>query len=212
MDSEADIKSGTSSMQVDSDEYSDSCCDYGEFNEGWLFNEPISIFLILEDIYGVDEKPKELPECSHISKDPEVIPYECLTVSQVDKMVKDWVSDVMHVLSVTPSQAKLLLQLNNWDLDKIKQEANANLEEFLIKNGLKVKSKQQPKTERRTGMQLRSKIAKKEKQQSSQCGVCWEDDIELIALDCGHNFCSECWPNHIKAQVEQSKSYSLYFI
>jgi len=112
---------------------------------------------------------------------------------------------VTDVFSIQPSQAKLLLQLNNWDICTIKKEANANAEEFLVKNGLKVKEKQAPKTERRLGMELRSKIAKKENKKQ-HCGVCWEDDIELTSLDCGHVFCTECWPNYIKTQIEENQS------
>lgn len=212
------MKSGSSSMQADSDiedgNYSDSC-DYDEYNEGLFISLNIlsrnnSIHSFLEEIYGVDEgKPKELPECSHVSSDSEVVSYDCLTVSEVETMVNNWVAEVTEMLSITPSQAKLLLQLNNWDIDLIKKEASGtNKEEFLVKNGLKAKEKRPAKTERRLGMELRSKIAKKDSKKPPSCGVCWEEDAELMSLDCGHSFCDDCWPNFIKTQVEESKSLS----
>lgn len=151
--------------------------------------------LFSEEIYGVEDKTRDIPECSSASVDPEMIKYECLSASDVDKLVKHWVAEVSEAFSITSSQAKLLLQLNNWDFNLLKKEADENAEEFLIKTGLKVKEKQQPKTERRSGMELRSKIAKKDaKKQQQKCGVCWEEDIELTSLDCGHTFCTECWP------------------
>lgn len=154
----------------------------------------------------MEDKSKEPPACSHVSTDPESISYDCLTVSDVETKVNNWVAEVTELYSISPSQAKLLLQLNNWDLDLIKKEASENKDEFLEKNGLKTKNKPATKTERRTGMELRSKIAKKgSKKEEPRCGVCWEEDVELVSLDCGHTFCTECWPNHIKAQIEQSK-------
>ncbi|KAI6171514.1 RBR-type E3 ubiquitin transferase [Aphelenchoides bicaudatus] len=193
MDSDADARS-TGSMHVDTDDgdYSDTC-DYDEYNE--------------EELYGMDEKTKGPPECSHISNDPESINYECLSVSDVETMVNNWVATVTELFTIPPSQAKLLLQLNNWDLELIKKAAGEDQNEFLTKNGLRNKEKlPPPKTERRLGMELRSKIAKKDsKKQESRCGVCWEDDVELVSLDCGHTFCTECWPNYIKSRVEENQ-------
>jgi ariadne-1 len=123
-------------------------------------------------------------------------------------MLDDHVAKIMKLLPITASQAKLLLQLNNWDMDKISEEAKENSDELLIKNGLKVKPKEEPKSDRRLGLQLRVKrdVKNSVKQQPLQCGVCWEEDVEFLALECGHKFCLECWPNHIKTQVLESKS------
>jgi hypothetical protein len=149
--------------------------------------------------------------CSSMDVDSEAAPYECLTVSDVETMVKKWVAECTKRFSITPSAAKLLLQCNNWDLGLImKQYAKAD--EFLTNNGLKQTDKPAPKTKRRTGMELRSKIAKKDKRQEQHCGVCWEEDVELLAMDCGHTFCTDCWSKHIKAQIEQSKYLWIFLI
>jgi hypothetical protein len=205
MDSEGDARSN-SGMHVDSeaDEYSDAC-DYDEYNEGnWFLDYSLNLSHCLEELYGVEDRSRDPPECSHLSSDPESINYECLSVSDVETMVNNWVAEVTELFSISPSQAKLLLQLSNWDLDLIKREANENANEFLTKNGLKLKAKPAT-TERRVGMELRSKIAKKSVKKQDRCGVCWEEEVELVALDCGHTFCTDCWPSHIKAQIEQSK-------
>jgi ariadne-1 len=131
-----------------------------------------------------------------------MVDYQCLTEAEVETMVNNWVADIANLYAISPSKAKLLLQLNDWNIDLIHEEAGNDKDEFLVKNGLKIKEKPVVEPKRRLGMDLRTKKAEPKKKPT--CGVCWEDENELVALDCGHQFCIECWPNYIKAQVEES--------
>jgi hypothetical protein len=128
-------------------------------------------------------------KCLRISTDPEAFPYNCLSRSEAKNMLDKQIAELIEILPITSSQAKLILQLNSWNIDKISEEATENLDKFLIKNGLKVNPEE-------------CEINKNE----NQCQVCSEKEVELSGLDCGHIFCVKCWSKHINAEVEKSKS------
>ncbi|KAI6180250.1 RBR-type E3 ubiquitin transferase [Aphelenchoides besseyi] len=150
-----------------------------------------------EEIYG----ELAASSCDHTvpdkkEEDPEYVHYECLDLPAVENLVNQKVAEVSDSLSLSPSLSKHLLLLNEWNVDAIKRDFS---DEFLIKNGLKCA----PKTlgVKRDGAGKRAK-----KMDENVCGVCFDNDVEFRALECGHPFCVACWSSYVKSQVDDGKS------
>ena len=92
---------------------------------------------LLEELYGEEIAAPVHRARSPQKDDPENVNYECLYMSDVETKVNGWVANIAETLSLPPSQAKLILLLNQWNIERIKADYKANADEFLVKNGIK---------------------------------------------------------------------------
>uniref|UniRef100_A0A915EVN2 RBR-type E3 ubiquitin transferase n=1 Tax=Ditylenchus dipsaci TaxID=166011 RepID=A0A915EVN2_9BILA len=138
--------------------------------------------------------------------DPEYVEYSCLDPAQVEALLTSHVNELIECLpSVVPSLAKLLLHLNQWDVDKIKMHFMVNWERFLIESG--VKADKNSSSRSTAAKPLNNNIIN-----TKECLVCFENSRkELVALDCGHSFCEQCWIHHLDTQLQNGMIPALAF-
>ena len=140
------------------------------------------------DYYNTDECSDEVGDFSNI--DPETFPYTCLSLEDVEKLLNESVEILSTKLSITPALAKLLLHINNWNLDPVIVKCQRNMEEMLIAAHVKA-----PHTVPST-------------LQPTVCPVCVVKyhREQFSNLACGHQFCKDCWTMHFEVQVSQGVS------
>lgn len=109
---------------------------------------------------------------------------------QVERVFIDGVNSLVSRISINEKFARILLQANHWDVDKIARLVRNDRNDFLRK--CHIDAKPEPK---RKLSSTQSVLAK------GYCSVCAMDGYtELPHLTCGHCFCEHCWKSHVESR------------
>mmetsp|Transcript_100890 Transcript_100890/g.290056 ORF Transcript_100890/g.290056 Transcript_100890/m.290056 type:complete len:540 (-) Transcript_100890:141-1760(-) len=113
----------------------------------------------------------------------------------VDRQLR-CINDVVELLEVTREEGFVLLREHGWDL--------ARLQEAWFQHEAKVRD--------RCGLAPSSSMAPASSSTATvsapqTCPICMQvRDEPLVALDCGHGFCPECWTGYLHTQVDDGKA------
>ncbi|KAL6218967.1 hypothetical protein ACLB2K_012174 [Fragaria x ananassa] len=115
--------------------------------------------------------------------------YTVLKEEEIAKLQDSCTADVSTVLSISKSDACLLLPRFHWRVEELKDEWFADEDKVREDAGLLKK----PIVEHNARANLR--IA---------CGICFEEynyDRFILSASCGHPFCRDCWAGYISTTI-----------
>ncbi|CAI4224535.1 unnamed protein product [Auanema sp. JU1783] len=119
------------------------------------------------------------------ANDPEDAEFDCLSLHEVERVLNEKVASLVEWANLTPSLARMLLHVHEWDSDKVSSLINMNLEEALVSSNIK------PKTVGTTST-------------AGYCIVCADDSAsQMETLSCKHEFCINCWRSHIESRLSE---------
>jgi ariadne-2 len=140
--------------------------------------------------------------------DPELFPVDCLTVDQVEAFLAETVATVSDILHIDTSLTKLLLHINNWDVNKVISEYQEDASVFLAASRiippLQVSVESQNDENCDANNETEAEIGK----QKFSCPVCtcMASYKDGLSLRCHHVFCIECWTTHVKVKIGEGLS------
>ncbi|XP_069937683.1 potential E3 ubiquitin-protein ligase ariadne-2 [Cherax quadricarinatus] len=128
--------------------------------------------------------------------DPEYFDVACLTDTEVERLLNESVEQLSNSIQATPSLAKLLLHMYNWNQMEIVAGYRQDCHKLLSSAHIKPPSPPQHLT---SGQQGEGEIT---------CPVCLSPMSPDYAshLSCGHTFCKDCWSMHFEVQITQGMS------
>jgi len=125
-----------------------------------------------------------VPHCSHLFLCPQQN-YSILSEVDIKQRQEDDINRVSTVLSISKSEACVLLRNYNWSVSKVHDEWFADEEHVRKIVGLPEKHMELPNDREVT------------------CGICFESCPRgmMSAAACGHPFCSTCWRGYISTAI-----------
>ena len=108
--------------------------------------------------------------------------FEIIENSEIISMIKKLVKRESENLFIDEGNTSLLLKVFNWSADKLEDSYFTDPETLLQKEGIIVE--------------------KVETEDDGCCNICFEEG-KLIGLNCGHNYCQDCWKERIKTMLDQ---------
>lgn len=137
-----------------------------------------------------DEHMDEGNASAAVNTDPEYVEYLCLDSAQVHSLLQKDIDEVIGLLSIRSSMAKLLLYLNRWDIEKVKKQFV-----FDFSNDTKIRKCTNP--------QVSAPKSSQKLISNTECLVCYDSKrVPLSSLECGHMFCRSCWQYHFDTQLQ----------
>ncbi|XP_050363657.1 probable E3 ubiquitin-protein ligase ARI8 [Argentina anserina] len=115
--------------------------------------------------------------------------YLVLNEEEIAKLQDTYITEVSTVLSISKSDACLLLPYFHWRVEDIKDEWFADEDKVREKAGLLA----EPVVEHDAWANLRI-----------PCGICFEeynDHSFILSASCGHPFCRDCWAGYISTTI-----------
>lgn len=185
----AEVGNSDSEDINDSDSY-DEIDDYYNNNDDG-FDSDNEVMLNSKkggDILGNEDGIRSNDNAKKLIQELEYFDFECWNGKKLDEELEKDAKYISKKISVTSSQAVLVLQNNFWDRTKIisKCVSKSSRERILIDANVVCAKKSQPI----------GPIA--------QCGVCLENFLRknLYMLSCNHPFCSDCWTQNIQILIK----------
>ncbi|XP_045585524.1 potential E3 ubiquitin-protein ligase ariadne-2 [Procambarus clarkii] len=128
--------------------------------------------------------------------DPEYFDVACLTDTEVERLLNESVEQLSNSIQATPSLAKLLLHMYNWNQMEIVAGYRQDCHKLLTSVHIKPVTPPQQLT---VGQQGEGEIT---------CPVCLApmSPDYTSHLSCGHTFCRDCWSMHFEVQIMQGMS------
>ena len=120
--------------------------------------------------------------------------YKLLSFSTLDKERENKIDEFVQMSNLPKSQAELVLMNNNWNLDILMEVWYDQMQKIKENSGI-TQTKESTK-------QLKDYL-KGFKIEKDVCPVC-EIDIDPgdgLSLGCGHEFCSDCFKEHLKEKM-----------
>ena len=132
-----------------------------------------------EDIFNEDiyEKMKDRQHDTHAEKC-----YEIIENAEIVSMIKKLVKRESENLCIDEGNTSLLLKAFEWSADKLENKYFEDPEVILKQEEIIVE--------------------KVESESEGCCDICFEEE-KLIGLNCGHNYCRDCWKERIKTMLDQ---------
>lgn len=125
---------------------------------------------------------------------PEVrkTPYTIMNRAELADRQAKCISEACDLFKVTQEESFVLLREHSWDLIR--------LQEAWFDNDRKVRE--------RCGLCLQesSQGASSSSSTAGTCSICMSARDDLVALECGHGFCQDCWTGYLHSQVDEGKS------
>lgn len=115
--------------------------------------------------------------------------YTVMKEEEIAKLQEDYITEVSTVLSISKSDACLLLPHFHWRAEELKDEWFADEDKVREKAGLFKK----PIVDHNARANLRI-----------TCGICFEEynyDRCILSASCGHPFCRDCWAGYISTTI-----------
>mmetsp|Transcript_56233 Transcript_56233/g.163013 ORF Transcript_56233/g.163013 Transcript_56233/m.163013 type:complete len:541 (+) Transcript_56233:168-1790(+) len=129
---------------------------------------------------------------------PEVrkAPYVIMNRAElVDRQLK-CIDDAVELLEVTREEGFMLLREHGWDLARLQEAWFQHEAKVRARCGLAPSSSSPPATSSTSSAMC-----------PQSCPICMQvPDSPLIALDCGHGFCGDCWTGYLHTQVDDGKA------
>ncbi|XP_068243520.1 potential E3 ubiquitin-protein ligase ariadne-2 [Palaemon carinicauda] len=147
----------------------------------------------IDDYYGV-EYDGDVDHVDPIKDDPEYFDVACLTDTEVERLLNESVEELSNSIQVTPSLAKMLLHMSNWN--QLEIVAGYRQDSHKLLTSVHLKPPQPPQQ------------AVFKEGEVTLCPVCLAPMSPDTArhLSCGHTFCRECWSAHFEVQIMQGTS------
>ena len=120
--------------------------------------------------------------------------YQLLDPEILDKEREQKIEEFISISSLPKSQAELVLMNNNWNLDILMTDWYDKMEKIKENSGI-VQTKESTK--------LLKEYLKDNPIEKGICPICYTDidPGDDISLGCGHEFCSECYREHLKEKT-----------
>ncbi|CAK9025798.1 unnamed protein product [Durusdinium trenchii] len=137
----------------------------------------------------------EEDEDQMVIEPPEVrkAPYTIMNAGDLANRQNKCISEASDLLQVTHEEGFVLLRQHGWDL--------LRLQEAWFDNDQKVRNRCGLSTAKCTSPAPSSNLAG-----PKVCSICMSAIDDLVALDCSHGFCEECWRGYLHTQVDDGKS------
>ncbi|XP_042207453.1 potential E3 ubiquitin-protein ligase ariadne-2-like [Homarus americanus] len=148
-----------------------------------------------DDYYG-GEYDGDVDHVDPQKNDPEYFHVACLTDTEVERLLNESVEQLSNSIQVTPSLAKLLLHMYNWNQIEIVAGYRQDCHKMLTSVHIKPATPPQQMTNNQQG------------ESEATCPVCLAPMSPDYAshLTCGHTFCKDCWSMHFEVQIKQGMS------
>jgi len=137
-------------------------------------------------------------DCSIGMSETEADAFDVLKREQLDESMQEDINKVCIFEQISRTTGRLLLNHHKWNVRLITEKLCDQKEELFasanLPNPFKIKAPSQETNNPNS-------------QASSMCGVCFDEcqgDM-MLALDCGHCFCKECWRGHIQISIKDQK-------
>ena len=120
--------------------------------------------------------------------------YKLLSFESLDKERENKINEFVQISNLPKSHAELVLMNNNWNLDILMEVWYDQMQKIKENSGI-IQTKESTK-------QLKDYL-KTFKIEKDICPVC-EIDIDPgdgLSLGCGHEFCSDCFKEHLKEKM-----------
>lgn len=148
-----------------------------------------------DDLYEVDDRDYYSAsgdmEPDPAEKDFEAFAFECITLDEADKMLAAAVQELQDSLIIPETGiARMLLHHFAWDpqdvIDRYRHNAALTLEQARI----------------------RAVTVPPDNNNAHCCQTCLQSlrPSEFRSLDCGHQFCTDCWATYLEVQIGQGRS------
>mmetsp|Transcript_24078 Transcript_24078/g.36424 ORF Transcript_24078/g.36424 Transcript_24078/m.36424 type:complete len:334 (+) Transcript_24078:231-1232(+) len=138
------------------------------------------------ELYGMNDNPNAPPDIpgNKAGKGIRLLP-----AKEVIPEMKRRLDDVTEVLGVSASAAAVLLREHNWSKEVLLESFYDSPEKLQRKYG--VNARCNPVTLKKS---------------TNTCTICYEDDLPMIAMPCGHEFCNECWKHYVENAIAEGPS------
>ncbi|CAP37079.2 Protein CBG19920 [Caenorhabditis briggsae] len=142
--------------------------------------------------------------------------YECLTVSQVNRLILinheqspkksdfqvervflDGMNQLTARIPVNDKCARTLLEANQWDVERVVKLYRQDRTDLFRRSHIDARPEPKRKLSATSGVKAKG-----------YCTVCaMEGHAELPHLACGHCFCEHCWKSHVESSVRCGADY-----
>ncbi|MCL7031076.1 hypothetical protein MKW94_027167 [Papaver nudicaule] len=140
-----------------------------------------------EDDHVGDDDDNDVQWTSTAAPSTRVITRESLLVAQREDLRR-----VMELIDLTEQHARTLLIYHRWDVEKVFAVfVDRGKDKLFEEAGITVKINQAPGTAPAAAM---------------TCEVCMEEAQKATTMDCGHNFCDDCWTEHFIVKINEGQS------
>ena len=113
-----------------------------------------------------------------------------LPAEDVIPEMKRRTGDVAEILGVPASAVTVLLREHKWSKEILLEKFYNNPE----------------KIEHKYGIYARCNPIAPKKKSTRTCKICYDDEFSMIAMPCGHEFCTGCWKDFVDNAVSEGTS------
>ncbi|QLQ78506.1 hypothetical protein HG537_0A07530 [Torulaspora globosa] len=123
--------------------------------------------------------------------------YECLTTQDIFERMLGRVHHLQPIFSIPAEDILLLMQRYDWNEERLLEEWTEKMDTLLIEAGLNAAEPGSGSSGNVRGIKRKAKF---------DCFICCEDrPTETFALECGHEYCIECYRRYISDRLNQGK-------
>lgn len=148
-----------------------------------------------DDLYEVDDRDYYLTsgdvDPDPVEKDFEAFAFECITLEEADKLLSSAVQELQDTLIMQEtSTARMLLHHFSWDPQEVIERYKRNPASTLAQ------------------ARIRSVTMPLDNNNAHCCQTCLQSlrPSEFRSVDCGHQFCVDCWNTYLEVQIGQGRS------
>ncbi|CAA7260706.1 unnamed protein product [Cyclocybe aegerita] len=165
---------------------------------------------------------------------PYEVEYESLSQHSVERLMQRDVDHICGIFGVDASVASLLLRHLKWNKEKLIEKYMDNATAVLVAAGVTVpeavplavkpssrrpttrgltkptKSSKSPTLAYTTPKALQRTTSRKS-DEPFVCQICFNDapDMQTLALDCEHTFCSDCWTDYVVSKIKDESEHAI---
>ena len=120
--------------------------------------------------------------------------YEILSPEVLDKERNQKIEEFIQISDLPKSQAELVLMNNNWNIDILMNDWYDKMQKIKENSGI---------CQTKESIKQLNEYLKKNKIEKGMCPVCYTDidPGDGLNLGCGHEFCTECFKEHLKERM-----------
>ncbi|KAJ3504265.1 hypothetical protein NLJ89_g8029 [Agrocybe chaxingu] len=165
---------------------------------------------------------------------PYEVEYESLSQQAVERLMQRDVDHICGIFGVDASVASLLLRYLKWNKERLIEKYMDNATAVLVAAGVTVpeaipqaakpssrrpttrgltkptKSSKSPTLAYTTPKALQRTTSRKP-DEPFVCQICFNDapDMQTLALDCEHTFCSDCWTDYVVSKIKDESEHAI---
>ncbi|CAK5265546.1 unnamed protein product [Mycena citricolor] len=133
------------------------------------------------------------------------IEYDSLSQTAIQALMSKDVEHIQGIFGVDAASASLLLRHSSWNKEKLIEKYMDNPDKTLVAAGVMLPEVEPARPSRRP-----VRKAKTPDPATFTCPVCFDDDPEIhpLALDCKHQYCSNCWSAYLTAKIKDEGEHA----